>query len=57
MGIQRNWPPPLDDVLDACPTRALQEIAWCVGSPALMGSSPGVNHSGEDRCGGSSTGF
>ena len=30
MGIQRNWPPPLDDVLDACPTRALQEIAWCV---------------------------
>ena len=25
MGIQRNWPPPLDDVLDACPTRALKK--------------------------------
>ena len=57
MGIQRNWPPPLDDVLDACPTRALQEIAWCVGSPPLMRSSPGVNHSGEDAATAARLGF
>lgn len=47
MGIQRTWPPPLDDVLNACPTRGLQEVAWCVGSPPLMASSPGVNHIGQ----------
>ena len=47
MGIQRNWPPPLDDVLNACPTRGLQEIAWCVGSPPLMESSHGVKHTGK----------
>ena len=57
MGIQRNWPPPLDDVLDACPTRALQEIAWCVGSPPLMGSSPGVNHSGQTAAAEARLGF
>ena len=57
MGIQRNWPPPLDDVLNACPTRALQEIAWCVGSPSLMGSSPGVNHSGQTAAAAARLGF
>lgn len=36
MGNTRAWPPSLAEVLDACPDRFSQEIAWCVGSTPLL---------------------
>jgi hypothetical protein len=40
MGNTRAWPPSLADVLDACPGRISQEIAWCVGSAPLLSGTP-----------------
>ena len=40
MGNTRAWPPPLADVLNACPGRYSQEIAWCVGSAPLLSGTP-----------------
>tara|TARA_B100000963_G_scaffold355191_1_gene372982 strand:+ start:922 stop:1848 length:927 start_codon:yes stop_codon:yes gene_type:complete len=57
MAIPHNWTPPLDDVIEACSTLELQEIAWCVGSPTLMESSPGVKHVGEREAEAARMGF
>lgn len=40
MGNARTWAPSLADVLDACPDRFSQEIAWCVGSSPLLSDAP-----------------
>lgn len=40
MGNARAWPPSLIEVLDACPDRHSQEIAWCVGSAPLLSDAP-----------------
>lgn len=47
MGKVSPWPPHLDEVLNACPERFWQEIAWCVGSPSLLAGL--ADHWGQEQ--------